>query len=148
MTGLNLKDEENLLQYVYHRQEDQNGQRPQAGGSLRHLGIRGSPIEPGVWTRQKEMKQDSKQKQGPGYAWPCGPRKEFLLYSEGNGIALLKGVKQESDRIRCASVKNLTAGWRIEVCFELRCRKSNCVIIPVKDQSLLLWCKVGSPGNN
>lgn len=43
----------------------------------------------------------------------------------------MKGLKQENDRIRCAFVKNMTAVWRTEVWFKLRCRKSIYVIIAV-----------------
>lgn len=47
----------------------------------------------------------------------------------------MKGLKQENDRIRCAFVKKLTAVWRTEVWFKLRCRKSIYVIIAVRDSS-------------
>lgn len=60
----------------------------------------------------------------------------------------MKGLKQENDRTRCAFVKKLTAVWRTEVWFKLRCRKSIYVIIAVSKSLEALrvitgWKEVG-----
>lgn len=70
------------------------------------------------------MKQNRRERQRPPYAWPCGPYQKFQLNPKSNRIALMKGLKQECDRTRCAFLKGLTAVWKTEVRFKIGYRKA------------------------